>query len=538
MPNSKRLLPLALVLVLGTSAFLPAQDALAGIPPDMDAVLAWDHPMEGSKALQQAPWYDALLQLFALENPSAPKDIGNFFATLARYSDLLEQKIVVAARGQGNHFRWLAIARNTSKLGLEAAAAKLGDLLDLDLELGEVNRVPGGRVADAGPGVTVGRSKSHLVLGATSAIVRRALRRLSDPSTVVPDAYGSLTSAAKGVRLVLPDGLFLKEFKSNFNLGDTDEFLSPLLLGGITNALASTKSLFAELVVGPQPTLRVEIDRPESHSPQKDWKLAFRRPPLLNIHLGRDLATLWRQRDQWVPKGAEPALAEFTSTMNIFLGGYDFDDLMSELKPGVAFVASLPIAGKAKTRPELLLPSFALMFRTRFDTDLRRRFEAAFQTFLAVTNANSTEEAQQPILLRHEKTAVGTLCIARRLSDPVNGRKGSEYNFEPTLLQSGDRLIIATRPDLAVHLARLGIESTVHGDDLDVDGAALAEILRLNRERLEEQALVERGAEEDEARRFADRIIGLARAFRGLRLRSFDHEHRRVLTLSLEPAKP
>ena len=538
MPNSKSLLPVALVIVLGGSTFLRAQDALAGIPPDMDAVVTWDRPAESVGSLTKAPWYGPLLQLLALENPSAPQEIGRFLATLSRYNSFLQEKIVLAARGEGNEFRWLAIARDQSKLGLEEAVTRLNDLLNLELDLEDVAAVRGGRVAGAGPGVAVGRSRSHLVLGATKAIVQRALRRLSDASSTVPEAYRRLASTAKGIRLILPDGLFLKELKSNFQTEDADEFLSPILLGDIGHGLAATKSLFAGFELGPQPSVRIEVDRLEAPSAPKTWKLGFRRPPLLDIHLGRDLATLWRQRDQWVPKAAEPALAEFSSTMNIFLGGYDFDDLMSELKPGVAFIATLPDSVKGPERPELLLPSFALVFRTKFAPDLRDRFESAFQTFLAVTNANSTEEAQQPLLISHEKTSVGTLCIARRLSDPVNGRKASEYNFEPTLLQTGDRLIIATRPDLAVEIGRLAIKNVARQDDLRVDGAALARILELDRERLEEQALVERGDDEEGARRFADRIIALAKALRRLRLRSFDEGEHKVLSLSLEPAKP
>ncbi len=538
MPNSRTLLPAALVFFLGVAPFLGAQTVLEGVPPDMDAVIAWDHPLESVAALRKASWYAPLLQLFALENPSAPEDIRGFLDALPEHLPFLEERVVLAARGEGSGFRWLAIAGNRSKLGLEAVVTRLDDILGLELALGDVARVPGGKLADAGPGVAVGRSKSHLVFGTTTSIVRRALRRLADPSTTIPQAYRRLVSKTQGIRIVLPDGPLLKQFKSTFASRDGDEFLSPLLVGAITDSFASAKSLFAQLELGPRPRLRLEIEGATPAAPRKGWRVGFRKPPLLDLRLHRDLATLWRQRDRWVPKGAEPSLAEFTSTMNIFLGGYDFDDLMAELKPGIQLVAALPRLGKRRESPELLLPSFALILRTRFGADLRDRFEAAFQTFLAITNANATEEAQQPILLRHEKSSVGTLCIARRLTDPVNGRKGSEYNFEPTLLQSGDRLIIATRPDLAVGLARLAIEKVTGGDHLEVDGFALARILELDRERLEEQALVERGADEPEARRFADRIIAFAKAFRRLRLQIGDEQATKVLTLTLEPAKP
>ncbi len=301
-----------------------------------------------------------------------------------------------------------------------------------------------------------------------------------------------------------------------------------LLLKGFIDDLTHAKFGYAWGTLGDVIKLRARLVNKKPRS--KSWQLLDRSHKALpsvpnqsaEFHLERDLAAFWRQRIDLVPESGRPGLAQFAQTMNIFLAGFPFSDLMEKTGRGIDIVVRESVAGDSP--PDMLLPEFALVLDTTFSSREKERFMVAYQTAIGVINADAGEKRRQPMLQGSLQVDGIHILTARFLADPNTGKRETEYNFTPSLAFAKDKLILSSSSKLAadvVHAlqsSNLEDQKLRQGDRLSMSGPAVARMFKLNRDNMIEARVLSEGEDEDESAAFVDAVTSLAATIRTLRI--------------------
>ncbi|MCA9320265.1 MAG: hypothetical protein KDB53_06005 [Planctomycetes bacterium] len=306
---------------------------------------------------------------------------------------------------------------------------------------------------------------------------------------------------SNAIRVRAFDGALLQEFRDGLDLpGDP---FGIFLVGGILGDLKSARAFDLSMQLSPWPNLELTVTGPEASHPAPRPECSRRVAVTATdgvMSLDRDLATFWRNRFDIFPESGHQGLAEFSQAMNAVFAGFPFEDVVKGLAPGITLIvdgADLP-AGHA---PEVGIPSFGIVLESTLDRERLERLECAFQTAIGIINAGAPEEHRQPYLLSQETRDGIRLNSARLMNDPIHGRLGVEYNFEPSFVAKGSRLVFASRPGLAW---RLIVGEEDQGDIASIDEiilplAGVRSFVDRNLEYLVNQTMIEDGLTEPEA---------------------------------------
>jgi hypothetical protein len=236
-----------------------------------------------------------------------------------------------------------------------------------------------------------------------------------------------------------------------------------------------------------------------------------------SLSLWRDLATVWEARADLLPPEEVQNLAKLDGVAGQFFGGRDFGTgVLGALQNDFRLVVSLQDYDGMKPRPDLVLPSFGLILDVKpDDDDFDERLKVAFQTFIGLANVGAAQSKAPPLELGSETFEGVTIATARFIppkkpaageaKDDAKGKPEPVHyrmNYSPSAVQVGNYFAICSSAGLARDLVK-ALKAPAGSSDstlaAQADGAALAKLVDLNRERLVMQNMLEKGHDKEQA---------------------------------------
>lgn len=234
---------------------------------------------------------------------------------------------------------------------------------------------------------------------------------------------------------------------------------------------------------------------------------------IASMSLWRDLAALWNSRaDLFRPEDVQN-LAKLDTFAGQFFGGRDFGaDVLGAIGTNWRLVIANQDHAALKPAPDVKLPAFALVMDIKPDNDgdFAERLKVAFQSFIGVSNLSNVQKKAPPLELGSE-TFEGVDITTSRFMPPRHSQADGDtppsvdtrYNFSPSAALVDNHFILSTSLGLTRDLIRSLRSPSPGATDgtfvTEADGAALAQLLSLNRERLVMRNMLEKGHEKEQA---------------------------------------
>ncbi|MFO0908511.1 MAG: hypothetical protein U0794_09140 [Isosphaeraceae bacterium] len=257
---------------------------------------------------------------------------------------------------------------------------------------------------------------------------------------------------------------------------------------------------------------------------------------ILSVSLWRDLAAVWEARTELFKPEDVQNLAKLDTFAGQFFGGRDFGTgVLGATAANWRLVVALQDPKSLDPVPDVKLPAFALVADLKpDDPDFAQRLKVAFQSFVGLVNLGAAQSKSPPLELMSETYEGVTLSTTRYMPPPPRGNAGNgsdkaaakdsaavhqRHNFSPTATQVGDHFVLSSSRGLARDLVK-AFKSAAAGGPLkpedgtlvaEADGAALAQLVTVNRDRLVMQNILEKGNQEDQARGEVDLLAALLR---------------------------
>lgn len=346
--------------------------------------------------------------------------------------------------------------------------------------------------------------------------------------------------------------------------------LGGLLFGGWYQTLRQADLAFAWATVSDrrlrvETSLRAEGDWPATHrgftqkpDPQLVWD-AHDLPRFLGqISVLRDWAALFAEREALLSLPAASDLVNFSTTLTTLFGGFDFtSDVLPAFSGPTRLVAAGQDFSEAQVLPVPRLPAFALVapLKPAAIEGLQRRLFSSAQMALSLLNADMAQNRKPTYLIDIERyrnyrtlftdfsqpaagsgmrmDATGRAASSNRSAEPGDSKPaspteaGMRYNFRPAMSVVEGQWIIASSRTLLHDIIDTLVRSKARGpqrpDDhqtwnLDIDGRAVAAILRENRRELVTDQMLDHNLSKQEAERKIDAIFEIAAFARRLRM--------------------
>lgn len=247
---------------------------------------------------------------------------------------------------------------------------------------------------------------------------------------------------------------------------------------------------------------------------------------VLAARLYRDLRGLFAARGELFPPQIQPAFAEAESTLALFFGGRDVaEDVLPHLSPWFELVAR-EVEFAQGARPDAELPALALLARVDDPAALGGDLVAAFQTMISLVNVDRAQQARPSMRLSIEPHA-GTTITSARFAPPEPGTGVDlRYNLEPACALVGDTFVIGTHRALVAELASEcaaggpGTDAVDGAERLRLEGRALEELARAQRELLVMGRVLDEGRERGAAEGEIDLLIDLLARLDEIELRA------------------
>lgn len=298
--------------------------------------------------------------------------------------------------------------------------------------------------------------------------------------------------------------------------------LSNLLFGGLTLGKGRVAGTLAG--VGREIALDVCLppvpdDAPRAwFPPEPAGSMAVPVTPetLAVLSLRRDLGDWWRNRESYMPDGAQPGLAKADQNMAlIFAGQSPAEDVFGQTGQVLALVVDRQRFEDAAAVPDVHLPAFCLVTRLRDPEAFTPTLAVAFQTLMGVINTDRARNRTAPFLLDttlHEGIGVRA---AHLLSGAGSGGKGEpaaiDFNFSPAVAVVEGWALIGTSVEQVNRLV-----SALHSGEsaegrgvmsFDIDVTRVLSALEDNRGALVAQSMLDNGLDPDEAATDVDNLL-------------------------------
>ena len=272
------------------------------------------------------------------------------------------------------------------------------------------------------------------------------------------------------------------------------------------------------------------------------------------LSLWRDLGKVWNIRENVVTGPALQGLNGLDNGIGQFFGGRDFGTgVLGSLKPDWRVVVAEQDSKTMIPKPDLVLPAFAISVGyDKKDEDFRQRWVIAFQSLIGVLNVVGGQQ-KAPVLVQNQEDFEGAKIYSAKYLPPVkpaNAQPGDSktdeegihirHNFRPTLVLSGDHLIISSTTEMArdvvkaIKLADSSSDAPPQAMSVDLDGKRIAGLVDVNRERLVMQNMVEKGHGKAAAQTEIGAIEGMIRGLNHAVITAEDTENQFRLKVSLD----
>jgi len=243
------------------------------------------------------------------------------------------------------------------------------------------------------------------------------------------------------------------------------------------------------------------------------------------LSVRRDLADWWRNRESYMPDGAQPSLAKADQNMAlIFAGQSPAEDVFGQASTEMALIVDRQRFVSAPAVPDVRLPAFCLVTPLRDPEQFTPTLSVAFQTLMGVINTDRAQNSKAPFLLdtlQHEGIGVRA---AQLLTGAGSGGMGEpaaiDFNFSPAVAVAEGWALIGTSAEQVQRLVsalRAGEMSDVHGNvSARIDAERVLVALEDNRGALVAQQMLEHGLGPEEAAAEVDGLLGLLAGVRSV----------------------
>jgi hypothetical protein len=234
-----------------------------------------------------------------------------------------------------------------------------------------------------------------------------------------------------------------------------------------------------------------------------------------------NFAAIWEERSKLFPPKQVEALEKFDKTSAPFLVGNRMSELLTKVSPYVRFVAVHQPKVGYQTRPNVVIPAFALVSELREPEAFGKKMEAVLRgaALLAGTQVK---------LKLVEETRNGCSIVGWRFPEdkPFRNDTGNfRFNFSPCFVRVGDQFVYCSTLELCremVDLLRREQKEKPSSQGARtrarVYSAGVAEILESFREPLTTQIILEQAVKPDEARQQFTAFVDLVRTLGTLEL--------------------
>ncbi len=303
--------------------------------------------------------------------------------------------------------------------------------------------------------------------------------------------------------------------------GKSENILAEFLFGGILGSLASSPSASAELNLQPNAvSIAVQIAHADGFPDEnRSYFFAPEDEPAApaNLQLDEQVAAMTAYRglaEAWLRSGdlmidkATEELAQADSQLSTFFSGKDFgEDILGAFDPRMQIVVQRQ-AFDGAPEPAIQLPSFALVFKMLQPETTAPEMRRVFISLLGFLNVVGAMEGQPQFDIETERSGDVSLVRASYIPPRDSRVVPINYNFTPTLVTIGDRLIVSSSRDLAKSIS--DGEPQWESDErcntlLTVDLTMVHRLLEDNVEQLLAQNMLEKG----HSREAAENEIGL-----------------------------
>ncbi len=268
---------------------------------------------------------------------------------------------------------------------------------------------------------------------------------------------------------------------------------------------------------------------------------------IASVSFHRDLHKFYAAKDDLFPQRTS-GLIFFENMMGIFFTGRDLtDEVLAELTPDVRLVVAGQEYPPELGTPNPQLPGFALVFRMRRPAKFAPVAEEAWQKALGLINFTRGQQAEPGLILDRPVHAEVKYTMAAFAPPAEADRTPADvrFNFQPAVAMPGDWLILSSTDGLAKDLIdALGREAKAEAAAVagahsiaQLDGKALAALLRANRESLVLNNMVEKGHGRPEAEGEIATLLAVAESIAHVKITAGDASpHQLTLELKLDIA--
>ncbi len=273
---------------------------------------------------------------------------------------------------------------------------------------------------------------------------------------------------------------------------------------------------------------------------------------ILSVSLWRDLSAAWEVRDRLLQPEQLQGLAQLDSFAGQFFGGRDFGTgVLGALRPDWRIVIANQDFAAIKPNPDTKLPAFALLASLDpEDEEFAVRLQSAFQSFVGLVNLGAAQTKAPPLMLGSEELDGVTISkgtyLPQKQADSKEAPGDPRFNFSPSAAQVDDTFVLSS----SLGLARELVKALKPGDAspsadaprptlvAEADGAELARLVEMNRDRLAMNNMLEKGNTKPAAEAEIDLLARLARYLGRGRLTIQDGPDGVHAALSFDLVKP
>lgn len=367
--------------------------------------------------------------------------------------------------------------------------------------------------------------------------------------------------------------------------GLVDNALGGFVLGGWIKSLVGSDSMIGwlqDVKDGVSFTTLVKTDQalPASHggflakfpSLAVDWSKVVLPDGLGSMSISRDWASLFGEREGILTVEGATQGGTFAATMTTLMGNFDFlEDFLPRVNGPVRMFMQRQDFSNAGYEPTPVLPSFAMVAPLKGASEemLRQRLMSGSQMAVSFINFDAAQKQQQGLLMglvEHRGVSIfrahypapgqggmgsskdggGEKMNGGEMANGDGGEVNVRYNFEPVVAVAKDHYIVATSMKTMTALVDAVLDGNetagsagLATDEIVMDGAATARILKDNRETLIVQRMLDEDEDRATAERNVDGLLALTAMVNTLRIESQPQEkgYRGTVTLLMHGAK-
>ncbi len=259
-------------------------------------------------------------------------------------------------------------------------------------------------------------------------------------------------------------------------------------------------------------------------------------PTVLRFSTYRDLGQWWLSKESLFTDSVIADLVQADSQLSTVFGGLDFGgEILGAFEPGVEILVSGHPGsnldeGVEQAAGVLHIPGFAIVGQLRDPRQMTRRFKVAFQSVMGFVNLGLSQAGLPQYDVDTRTTEQGCECLSRIWVEDDADLESPVYSFSPSLIVQDGRFILGSDSAWVQRLANSPIQAATvptaqstptepsgavseetlerHlNTELWIDWRVLVDLLRLNREALIAQNMVENGNNRSTAGREVEQLL-------------------------------